>query len=151
MPRSVCELYGEQCAAQSMSLMQAQVAEPSDLVIREIDGTQVAPSGNGTVDLAFEGAAAATVVLISDHLDDITPTLSGATFAPGKLFETDVLVTQLSSPADGQLQIANAGPETASVVAIVGVPAGRALDVTKRAELKMQRLDIRLNDGRRHT
>lgn len=130
MPRSVCELYGEQCAAQSMSLMQAQVAEPSDLVIREIDGTQVAPSGNGTVDLAFEGAAAATVVLISDHLDDITPTLSGATFAPGKLFETDVLVAQLASPADGQLQIANAGPETASVVAIVGVPAGRALDVT---------------------
>ena len=129
MPLSVCELYSEQCAAQSASLLQPQAAEPSDQVIRQIDGTQVAPGGNGIVDLEFEGADSATVVLISDHLADITPSLSGATFVPGKLLETDVLVAELESPADGQLHIANGSVETTGVVAFVGVPAGRRLDV----------------------
>jgi PKD repeat protein/pimeloyl-ACP methyl ester carboxylesterase len=129
MPLAVCELYDEGCDVQG-ALMQSQVvADPSDLVIREFDGVQVAPSSSGTVDLAFEGADTASVVLISDQLDTIAATLPGATFHPARFMETDVLVAKHASPSDAQLQITNTGNETAGVVAIVGVPAGRSLEV----------------------
>lgn len=136
MPLAVCKLYGTQCDIQGASVMQSQVAaHAGDQVISDFHGVQVAPGGSGSLDLTFEGAGSASVILISDHLDAIAVTLAGATFEPAKLFETDVLAAELASPVDGQLHVTNSGSETAGVLAIVGLPAGRALEVTTSATL----------------
>lgn len=128
-PISVCELYGEQCAAGSSALRGAQVSQATDLAFAKFGGTQVPAGGSGSIDLQFEGASETSVVLISDHLDSITPTLPGATFESTILLGANILAATISAPADGQLQIANTGTDTASVIALVGLPVGRSLEV----------------------
>lgn len=127
MPESMCELYGKQCGAGASASQGRNLAEASDQVLGKFGGVQVPAGGMGSIALQFESAPNASVVLVSDQFDSITPTMPGATFEPAKLLQADVLAATLSSPADGELQITNSGTEMASVIALVAVPAGRAL------------------------
>jgi Tol biopolymer transport system component/pimeloyl-ACP methyl ester carboxylesterase len=135
MPLSACELYGEHCAAHSAAMLQAQATSATDQVIGDFGGVQVPAGGTAAIDLQFEGAEKATVVVVSDHLGTITPTLAGASFGSATLFETEVLAAALTTPPDGQLEITNTGTELASVVALVGVPVGRDVAVAASPDL----------------
>ena len=99
-------------------MLQAQATSATDQVIGDFGGVQVPAGGTAAIDLQFEGAEKATVVVVSDHLGTITPTLAGASFGSATLFETEVLAAALTTPPDGQLEITNTGTELASVVAL---------------------------------
>ena len=92
--------------------------------------TEAAVPAGGTTDvpLTFEGSASASILIVSDQIDNLTGSfgatnLDVAEFFPG----VNALGTTLSSPANGVLHLANSGGATANVIVLTNIDTARTL------------------------
>jgi pimeloyl-ACP methyl ester carboxylesterase len=97
---------------------------------------QLDPGASTDVPLSFEGSPSATVLVISDHPDDLSGSFGGTPldlgeFSPG----LNVLGIDLVAPADGPFHLTNNGTSVASIRVSTSIETSRKLSVAPNPAL----------------
>jgi len=97
---------------------------------------QLDPGASTDVPLSFEGSPSATVLVISDHPDDLSGSFAGAPLDLGEMTPgLNVLGIDLAAPTDGPLHLTNNGASVASIRVSTSIETSRKLSVAPNPAL----------------